>query len=1216
MELAQYDDKNKVDPSPLNTIKTAINSNIDSIHQTSEINRKKSRLKQFRIMTWNINGIGNKLGENDILDMIKDTDMCVILESKKGPEWDINIPGYICKNFPRKKTVKNGNHYAGGIVVLISQTYKKQVQFHTKSEHIVWATLKAGLFFPDGPLHIGFVYIPPENSSGNDPNTNYFDILYNEIANRKASGHVALCGDFNGRTSNLVGYLKDVNDDEFCFDLISSNNSDMRIKDIHNANIHQTSRLSEDKAVTTYGRQLIETCNNSGLRIANGVSPFDKQTSCFTCYKYNGASVVDYLITDVSAFRILSKFDIKDKRIDSDHRPLYFEFAMLKGKIDLKKDIPKNAFTRYKWDPIYKHSYIDKLNSDQCRIYYEEFLKSMPNDENNTIDITNKFNQFIIEAISKTFKKAKISNKSKFPINPWFDDVCKHLKRIANQARKNKVDLDIQRILDSNFKRTVQLKKRNYHKKLATELDNLNSNNPDDYWRFLKKIKKGTKCNTDLEIEDFTRKYKENSTPPAESEFNYDNMHKIERYINEIDLKSSLQEDSIMNDIINGPIREDEITRALKKTKNGKACGEDGVPSEFYKFTDGVLNKPLMALFDYIMESGKFPSEWSTGLINPIYKAKDKCDPHNYRKITLLNSLSKIFESILNNRLVFHNECLRLNDPFQNGFTQDGRTTDNAFILNGIAEKYRSQKRPVFVCFVDFKSAFDLVNRKALLYKLLNSGIKGKMFNILRDMFSKSNSRVKWNNEIGQSFENKYGVLQGGVISPNLFKVYMNDIHKYLGDDCGVEIGDMFLNYLLHADDLVLISETRSGLQKLLNRLAIFCKHWHLILNKDKTQFMVLNKKYDTFPKEININYNGNLIPETDTYKYLGFLFGHTVNPLKNHFQFVTKKAQRAIFQLKTYLRKALGSEMPYRLLLKLFDQQIKPILEYGSELWCPTRENDLIERTQLSYIKNIFGLNKHTPTLAVLGETGRFPLLLRQQDSQIKYWARIQQLPEGHPVKNTYKSLLIISKNGHDTWAGRVTHLLNNTVGKHFSDLLEADNYTDILKLSKEFRYNQYTDKYFENLNNSNIYPKLRTYKLLKKDYRIEPYILSLENKNYQRALFKLRASSHQLAIETGRHSKEYVPVERRLCEYCSTSQIDDECHFLTKCPFHLSLRNAMFKNILQAVPNCKLYASNPDIFIDLLTSKNKRVLSEVGKYVYNAFKSRNSILKSTVLS
>ena len=101
---------------------------------------------------------------------------------------------------------------------------------------------------------------------------------------------------------------------------------------------------------------------------------------------------------------------------------------------------------------------------------------------------------------------------------------------------------------------------------------------------------------------------------------------------------------------------------------------------------------------------------------------------------------------------------------------QNASAIDNIFILNGIIDKCKEIGRPLFACFVDFKSAFDLINRSALLYKLMNQGSNGKFLAVMKSMFRNATSRVKWGGHLGEIFENIYGVLQGGVLSQNLLK--------------------------------------------------------------------------------------------------------------------------------------------------------------------------------------------------------------------------------------------------------------------------------------------------------------------------------------------------------------------------------------------------------------------------------------------------------------
>ena len=152
-----------------------------------------------------------------------------------------------------------------------------------------------------------------------------------------------------------------------------------------------------------------------------------------------------------------------------------------------------------------------------------------------------------------------------------------------------------------------------------------------------------------------------------------------------------------------------------------------------------------------------------------------------------------------------------------------------------------SDKKPLCVYYVDFKSAFDYVHRHALLFKLLTQGFTGKMFSLLRNLFGKSKSQVKWNSEVGDLFDNMYGVLQGGTVSPTLFNTYVDDMQTAFDGVSGVKIGNMTINHLLQADDFILISETSVGLQKLLARLEKYCRRWHILLNVAKTKTNMWN---------------------------------------------------------------------------------------------------------------------------------------------------------------------------------------------------------------------------------------------------------------------------------------------------------------------------------------------------------------------------------------
>ena len=597
-----------------------------------------------------------------------------------------------------------------------------------------------------------------------------------------------------------------------------------------------------------------------------------------------------------------------------------------------------------------------------------------------------------------------------------------------------------------------------------------------------------------------------------------------------------------------------------------------------------------------------FPTQWSLGIVNPIYKQKDKTIPENYRKVTLLTSIGKCFEGILHNRLNYCKTTLNTNDPLQNGFKADARAIDNTFILNGIIEKYSSQKRPLYVAFVDFKSAFDNVNRNALLFKMARQHIHGKFLKIVKDMLWNAKSQVKWNHNLGEIFKNLDGVLQGGVISPTLFNLFMEDLPNYLGKDIGVKIGTAVVNYLLHADDLVLMAETRAGLQALLDRLSKFCKRWDITINVTKTNIMLFNVKYQihtgTVPEPFTID--GELVQETDKYKYLGSIISNTsTNVLKNNYSFLRGKALRAIYALRQDIRKSINIVLPIELMFKSFDVQIRPILDYGAELWCQIQPIPDIEYVQNFFLKTYLKVREQTPTQAVLGETGRLPLFIKQHDLLLKYLKRFETMDKSRTLYKIYEDLVALDSQGHRNWVTKAKAI------KALKDAPPTTTSTTMLSGTNQ----DYAKKWLEDINNASLNPKLRTYKLFKNELCLEPYITSVKNVNHRIAIARFRTSSHNLHIEKGRHCNPPTPIEKRICHFCPANKIDDEHHMLMECSFHNQERNELFNTISSCISfeDC---STSLDKFVKIMSGTSIKLLDSLGRYLYLGIRKRENVI------
>ena len=151
---------------------------------------------------------------------------------------------------------------------------------------------------------------------------------------------------------------------------------------------------------------------------------------------------------------------------------------------------------------------------------------------------------------------------------------------------------------------------------------------------------------------------------------------------------------------------------------------------------------------------------------------------------------------------------------------------------------------------------------------------------------------------------------------------------------------------------------------------------------------------------------------KNEKYKYLVVVYS-TKYPknVKETFLHLAFQAGKAVFSLHKQSRPVVGKLSPV-IAFNVFDCQILPILEYASDIWYTGDSVIDLEKIHLKFIKSTLGVRKQTPTPAIYGDTGRFPLIIRQHIKAVKYWCRILDLSQNHPVRNAYNMLLELDKN------------------------------------------------------------------------------------------------------------------------------------------------------------------------------------------------------------
>ena len=256
--------------------------------------------------------------------------------------------------------------------------------------------------------------------------------------------------------------------------------------------------------------------------------------------------------------------------------------------------------------------------------------------------------------------------------------------------------------------------------------------------------------------------------------------------------------------------------------------------------------------------------------------------------------------------------------------------------------------------------------------------------------------------QLNSSFPINKGVRQGDMLSPLLFNLFINDvIPEFQGPEClPPELKNEKVGCLLYADDLVIISTAPEGLQNSLNNLNSYCQKWKLEVNLAKSKSMCLSKRKSS-QKGTEFKINNTPLEFVKHYSYLGIVISSTGN-FKEAEQAISLKASKALFKLKSLI---YNSDLKPSVCLKLFDQLIKPIACYGSELWgvdvIKTRGGTTklyeslsklkCEKLCLSYSRFILGVHKKSQISAIQGELGRYPLGIDVIANTLMYLKHLQ---------------------------------------------------------------------------------------------------------------------------------------------------------------------------------------------------------------------------------
>lgn len=568
-----------------------------------------------------------------------------------------------------------------------------------------------------------------------------------------------------------------------------------------------------------------------------------------------GTSVVDYIIVDNCLKPLVRQIEVVNEEPDNTafHLPIA---ATIKVDNSWGENLSSNVpDKRIAWS---------KCTSDNIAMYCETLLELLPPCNGVLLDTPTKIDDQVLRlgqtmiAADRSLPGSVYNNK----IKPYWSKKLNRFKKISREkfrywkAEGRPRGLQYPSYVEyKRAKSTYRREQRNLAQRSeqdefdeisrASEIDNVR------FWRYInRKRSKGRKKSMTLEIDGKTisnpkelsslwAKYYESLFTPSGA-FNEAFKDHIDSEVERL-VACDVPYDFILDD----PVTVEEIRCVLTKLPSGKAPGHDGIFYEHIKLAGDIMVTYLVQLFNSIIKREYIPWSFKLGVKIPIPKGR-KTGVYtfdDYRGISLLTSFNKIMERLVLLRIQKKPKCTLHNLQGAYRSEQDALTT--AFITDETIKHCCEEKDKVYVCYIDITKAFDKLWINGMLYKLFQSvGISGKCLRIIKLWYTGMREMVCIDGNYSKCYNILQGTRQGGVLSPWLFTVFVNDLISILQrTGLGIVIHDMYYGSPMFADDLTMLSRLKSGLDQMLKSLHDYSLLWRITFNQKKTVVMVWGEK-------------------------------------------------------------------------------------------------------------------------------------------------------------------------------------------------------------------------------------------------------------------------------------------------------------------------------------------------------------------------------------
>ena len=400
---------------------------------------------------------------------------------------------------------------------------------------------------------------------------------------------------------------------------------------------------------------------------------------------------------------------------------------------------------------------------------------------------------------------------------------------------------------------------------------------------------------------------------------------------------------SLRSSYVGAPYTEDYkfdaecVEQSLVHMKRGKAAGLDNLTTEHLTHCHPSLMTILAKLFNFCFLIGYVPKPFGLSYTVPLLKGSvtgcsKNLSASDFRGISISPVLSKLFEHCVLRRFV---SWFTTRDN-QFGFKQGLSTSHAIYNVRRVVDYYVSNSSTVNVCAIDVSKAFDSISHYGLLIEMMHRNVPVNLLNILEDWFGKCKTCVRWGSAFSDMFRLSRGVRQGGVLSPHLFAIYIDDIINVVENTgVGCRLRSLPMCIILYADDILLLAPSVTALQTLVLVCEAELRKIDLYINATKSVCLRIGPRCDNSCCPL-VAQNGQRLSWETNLRYLGVFIRSS-----RQFKCLYDNAKRKFYSAFNAIYGKIGRTASEEVTLSLISAKCLPCLLYATEA-CPLNRSEI----------------------------------------------------------------------------------------------------------------------------------------------------------------------------------------------------------------------------------------------------------------------------------